>query len=101
MKIKPTKGYLLIKPEEAETTTSSGIIISTKTKNEAPQKGTVIVTGPGTDPIKVKDIVYFKKWGGNDIKIDNIDYIFVKIEDVLGVELKGGVLKSENLKIGR
>ncbi len=90
MNIKPTKGYLLIKPEEVETTTASGIVISVKTKNEAPQKGTVIVAGLETDPIKIKDIVYFKKWGGNDIKIDNIDYIFVKIEDVLGIELKEG-----------
>ena len=39
-----------------------------------------------TSPCKIKDIVFYKKWGGNEVKIGNIEYLFVKFEDIMAVE---------------
>ncbi|MBI3443199.1 co-chaperone GroES, partial [Candidatus Woesebacteria bacterium] len=39
-----------------------------------------------TAPCKTGDIVVYKKWGGNEFKVGNIEYLFVKFEDVLAVE---------------
>ncbi|PIP57046.1 co-chaperone GroES [Candidatus Woesebacteria bacterium CG_4_10_14_0_2_um_filter_44_9] len=92
--LKPTAGYVIIKPLEAETKTSSGIYLP-DSAGEKPQKGKVLAVGApeltekGTkknSPCKVGDKVIYKKWGGNEVKIGNIEYLFVKFEDVLAVE---------------
>jgi chaperonin GroES len=89
LNIKPTAGYLLIEPVEKETKTASGIYLPDNT-GEKPQKGKVLALGSDTKdykkPCKVGDTVIYKKWGGNDVKIGNIEYLFVKFEDVLAVE---------------
>jgi chaperonin GroES len=91
--LKPTPGYLLIEPAVAEKKTESGIYLP-DTSEEKPQKGTVLAVGDDelTDsgkarksPAKVGDEIIYKKWGGNDVKIDGKEYIFVKFEDVLAV----------------
>jgi len=89
LKLKPTAGYLLIEPLEAETKTAGGIYIP-DTASEKPQKGKVLATGVATkdekSPCKVGNTVIYKKWGGNEVKIDGKEYLFVKFEDVLAVE---------------
>jgi chaperonin GroES len=85
MVIKPTNGYLLIKPLEAEVKTKGGIYLP-ETKSETPQEGHIIAKGADIKNFEIGDLVYYKKWGGNEIKLDNIDYIFVKIEDILARE---------------
>ena len=94
LNLKPTAGYLLIEPLEAQTKTASGIYLP-DTASEKPQKGKVLAVGDDEvidsgakkkSPCKVKDIVIYKKWGGNEVKIDNKEYLFVKFEDVLAVE---------------
>jgi len=96
LNFKPTAGYLLIEPLEKEVKTASGIYLP-DTAGEKPQKGKVLAVGDAeitekgtkkTSPVKVKDIVIYKKWGGNEVKIGNIEYLFVKFEDVLAVETK-------------
>lgn len=91
--LKPTAGYLLLEPEEAETKTASGIVLPEKT-GEKPQSGKVLVIGDDevtdggakrTSPAKVGDRVIYKKWGGNEIKINSKEYLFVKFEDILAV----------------
>ena len=86
-------GYLIIKALEAETKTSSGIYLP-DTVSEKPQKGEVLAVGaPETiekgikksSPVKKGDIVIYKKWGGNEVKIGNVEYLFVKFEDILAV----------------
>lgn len=93
LNIQPAPGYLLLEPEEAETTTASGIVLP-DTAGEKPQSGKVIAVGPDevlsggrkrVSPAKVGARVIYKKWGGNEIKIDGKEYLFVKFEDVLGV----------------
>jgi chaperonin GroES len=94
MNLKPTAGYLLLEPQEAETKTSGGIYLP-DTAGEKPQMGKVIaigadeVTDSGTKkpaPAKVGDIVVYKKWGGNDLKLEGKDYLFVKFDDILAIQ---------------
>ena len=95
LKIKPTPGYVLIEPVEAEIKTTSGIYLPENT-SEKPQKGKVIAIGGAVfqdkqkieSPAKLNEIVFYKKWGGNEVKIEAKEYLFVKFEDVLGVEMK-------------
>jgi chaperonin GroES len=91
--LKPTAGYILIEPAEATRKTDSGIYLP-ETSEEKPQKGTVLAVGEPemTDsgnlrksPVKEGDVVIYKKWGGNEVKIDGKEYLFVKFEDILAI----------------
>lgn len=93
LNLKPTSGYLLLEPEEAETKTASGIVLPDKA-GEKPQSGKVLAVGDEevTDggakrqsPAKVGDRVIYKKWGGNEIKINGKEYLFVKFDDILAI----------------
>lgn len=92
--IKPASGYLLIEPEEAQKQTSSGIYLPDSASGDKPQQGIVLAAGPDElvdddfkkpSPAKKGDKVIYKKWGGNEVKIDGREYLFVKFEDVLAV----------------
>jgi chaperonin GroES len=91
--LKPTAGYLLVEPLEKEVKTASGIYIP-ENVGEKPQKGKVIGIGPSyfqdgremLSPSKLNQVVLYKKWGTNDVKIDGKDYMFIRFEDVLAVE---------------
>ena len=94
LNLKPTAGNLLIEPLEAQTKTASGIYLP-DSASEKPQKGKVLEIGPTeitekgikrTSPVKKGDIIIYKKWGGNEVKIDGKEYMFVKFEDVLAIE---------------
>lgn len=92
--LKPTAGYVLLEPQEAETKTAGGIYLPDNA-GEKPQIGKVIAVGADdiTDsgakkpsPAKVGDVVVYKKWGGNEIKIEGQEYIFVKFDDILAIQ---------------
>ena len=91
--ITPTPGYVLIEPLEKETKTTGGIYLPDNT-GDKPQKGKVINIGGAVyrdgryieSPVKNKEIVFYKKWSENQIKIEGKEYLFVKFEDVLGIE---------------
>lgn len=94
IKITPAPGYLLLKPESVEKKTQSGIYLPDSAQGEKPQKGEVIAVGDDEildssikrkSPVKKGDVVLYKKWGGNEVKLDNIEYVFIKFEDVLGI----------------
>lgn len=89
-------GYILIEPLEAETKTSSGIYLP-ESASEKPQKGKVLAAGDTLvteqgaqikSPVKVGDIVIYKKWGGNEVKLQGEEYLFAKFEDILAIEKK-------------
>ena len=91
--LSPTAGYLIIEPLEAETKTASGIFLP-DSAGEKPQKGMVVAVGTDevTDsgakkksPVKVGDAVIFKKWGGSEVKLDGVEYLFSKFEDILAI----------------
>lgn len=91
-KIKPLFDYVLIKPIEEETKTSSGIVIPDSAK-EKPQRGKVVEVGPGKRvdgelvemTIKKGDVVVYKNWGGREIKIDGEEHLLIKEEDLLAI----------------
>lgn len=90
-KVKPLSDNILIQPL-AEKKTPSGIVIP-ETAKEKPQEGKVVAVGPGRyedgelikPEVKKGDKVIYKKWGGNEVKVDNKEYLIVKAEDILAV----------------
>ena len=93
MKIKPLHDRVIVKRNDAENKTASGIIIPDSAK-EKPQEGVVIAAGSGIRkedgtvlPLDVKegDKVLFGKYGGTEIKIDGEDLIMMKEDDILGI----------------
>lgn len=91
--IKPLAGYVLIKPAEAETTTSSGIILP-ESAQERPAMGKVLACGDDIvlengktlrSSVKPGDRVYYKKWGGDEIKIDGQELKLVKFDDLMAI----------------
>ncbi len=93
LNLKPAAGYLLIEPTEPEKKTASGIYLP-ESSEEKPQQGKVLAVGPDemTDsgvkksaPVKVGDMVIYKKWGGNEVKVGGREYLFAKFEDILAI----------------
>ena len=90
MKLRPMADNILLKQHEAEETTSSGIILATTTK-EQPAIYEVVSAGPGTKDVtvtvKAGDKVVVGKYTGSEIKLDGVEYKFVKQDDILAVVL--------------
>ena len=93
MKIKPLNDRVLVVRVEEEQKTAGGIIIP-DTAKEKPQEGEVIGVGPGKigddgkrTPLTVKagDKILFSKYAGTEIKINGVEQIFMKEDDILGV----------------
>jgi len=93
MAIKPLFDNVLIKPLEAETKTPSGIILPDSAK-EKPQMGEIMAIGDGhVDPkgnkrqmsVKVGQKVMYKKWGGNEVKVEGQEWVIVEEKDILAV----------------
>lgn len=86
MKVKPLGDRILIKIEEAETKTASGIFIP-QSAQEKTQTGVVVAIGDDTDAISVKtgDKVMYDKYAGTSVKIDGADHLIVNIGDVIAI----------------
>lgn len=91
--IKPLFDNVLIKPVEAEVKTASGIILPDSAK-EKPQIGEIVAVGPGrVNPqgqlelvtVKVGQKVLYRKWGGDEAKVGDQEFIVVKQGDILAV----------------
>jgi chaperonin GroES len=89
MKLIPLKDRVLVEPHEAETKTTSGIIIPDSAQ-EKPQKGTVVAVGSGKkdEPmtVKVGDVVLYGKYAGTEIRFDGNDYLIMREDDILLIE---------------
>ena len=83
MKLKPTADNIVLKQTEAEETTASGIILAAA--KEKPAIYEVMSAGPDVNDVKVGDKVVVGKFTGNEIKLDGVEYKFVKLEDVLAI----------------
>lgn len=93
MKLRPLDDRIVVKPQEAEEKTAGGIVLP-DTAKEKPLMGKVISTGPGKlldngkrvgVAVKKNDTVLFGKYGGNDIKIDGVEYKILRESDILGI----------------
>lgn len=92
MKLKPLADRVVVKPLEQESKTKSGIIIP-DTAKEKSHKGKIIATGSGNFDdgklvpmqVKVGDVVLYKEYGGDEIKLDGEEVVILKEEDIIAV----------------
>ncbi|MDT8419847.1 MAG: co-chaperone GroES [Desulfuromonadales bacterium] len=94
MKIRPLQDRIIVERIEEETTTAGGIIIPDTVSKEKPQEGKVIAAGKGKVtpegkilPLDVKkgDRVLFGKYAGSEIKVEGVEYLIMREDDILGV----------------
>ena len=92
-KLIPLHDRILVRRLEEAETVRGGIIIPDSAK-EKPQEGEVVAVGAGKknekgerQPLDVKegDRILFGKYAGNEIKIDNEEFLIIREEEVLGV----------------
>ena len=93
MKFRPLYDRIMVERVEEEEKTKSGIIIPDAAR-EKQQRGKVVAVGKGRVnekgeilklDVKEGDVVLFEKYGGEEIKIDNKEYVILKEESVVGV----------------
>jgi chaperonin GroES len=93
MNVRPLADRILVRRIEEKETIRGGIIIP-DTAKEKPQEGEVVAVGPGRKtedgkvvPVEVKkgDRILIGKYSGTDVKIDGIEYVILREDDVLGV----------------
>ena len=89
MNIKPLADRVLIEPMAVEEKTKSGIILPDTADKEKPEQGKVVEVGPGKPGMKMTikkgSIVLFTKYGPNEIKVDNKEYLIAREEDILAI----------------
>lgn len=93
IKIRPLHDRVLVQRAEEETKTAGGIVIP-DSATEKPQRGEVKAVGQGKIledgsirpmAVKVGDKIYFGKYAGTELKLDSIEYIMMREEDIMGV----------------
>ncbi len=93
-KLKPLADRVLVKPVQKEEMTKGGIYLP-DTAKEKPQEGEIIAVGPGkvndegkTIPLEVKvgDRVIYSKYGGSEIKIDDVEMVILRESDILAIK---------------
>ena len=92
MKLVPLGDRVVLKQTEKEETTKSGIILAAKAQ-EKPVTAEVIAVGPGgmvdgkevTMQVKVGDQVIYSKYAGNEVNLDEEEYVIVKQSDILAI----------------
>ena len=92
-KLVPIGDHVVIKVEKATETVKSGIVLPDSAK-EKPQQGTVMAVGSGVMldngtriPLEVKkgDKVFYSKYSGNEIKLDEEEYVVLSQHDILAI----------------
>ena len=95
-KLQPLADRVLVKPIEKEEKTKSGIYIP-DTAKEKPQEGEAMAVGPGKLDdngkripldLKVGDKVIYAKYGGTEIKIDDVEMMILRESDILAKKSK-------------
>jgi chaperonin GroES len=93
-KLQPLADRLVVKPVAKEQVTKGGIFLP-DTAKEKPQEGEIVAVGPGrmTDEgkriaieVKVGDRVIYTKYGGSEIKIDDVEMIILRESDILAIK---------------
>ena len=93
MKLEPLNDRVLVKRLESEDKTAGGLYIP-DTAKEKPSKGQVVAVGPGkladngsrvAMAVKKGDEVLFNKYAGTEVKLDGIDHLVMREEDILAI----------------
>ena len=94
MNFKPLSNHIFIEPVEEEKTTKSGIVLPETAEKEKPIKGKIVAVGPGKlnekgerlpMSVKVGDMVLFKKYGPDEVKLGDDTYLVLSADDVMAV----------------
>lgn len=94
MNIKPIHDKVVLKPVVADEVTKSGIVLPDTIDKERPEKGEVVAIGEGKllengqrapMGVKVGDIVIFKKYSPDEIKVDDVEYLVISESDIMAV----------------
>jgi len=103
MNIRPLHDRIVVKRIEEEAEKTAGGLFIPDSAKEKPQQGEVVAVGNGKrndkgerDALDVKagDRILFGKYSGSDIKIDGVEYLIMREDEVLGV-LEGGSKKAK------
>ena len=93
MNLKPLGDRVIVKADEAESVTASGLYLAKETK-EKPQTGTVLAVGPGKldkhgnpmpMPVAAGERVVFGKYGGTEITVDGQEVLILRADDLYAV----------------
>ena len=92
MKLRPLGDRVVLKHVAAEEVTKSGIVLPGQNK-EKPDQAEVVAVGPGgivdgkeiAMSVKVGDIVIYSRYAGNEVKLDDEEYVVVRQNDILAV----------------
>jgi chaperonin GroES len=93
MKLKPLGDRVVVKAAEAEAQTKSGLFIP-DTAKEKPQKGKIVAVGEGRFSedgkrvpmdVKVGDVVIYGKYAANEVKVDDEDYLILRVDDIYAI----------------
>ena len=92
MSLKPLNDRVLVKRMDAEEKTAGGLYIPDNAK-EKPSRGEVIAVGPGKTEngvlvplqVKVGDTVLFTKYAGTEIKVDGVEHMIMREDDILAI----------------
>jgi chaperonin GroES len=93
MKLKPLNDRVLVKRLEGEEKTAGGLFIP-DTAKEKPSKGEVVAVGPGKTAddgkiiamtVKAGDQVLFNKYAGTEIKLDGVEHLVMREDDILAI----------------
>lgn len=93
MKVRPLYDRILVKRVEEEQKTAGGLFIP-DTAKEKPQQGVIVAVGKGKLQddgslrkleVKAGDKILFAKYSGSDIKMDGVEHLILREDDILGV----------------
>lgn len=93
MNLQPLEDRIVIRPQDAESTTASGLVIP-DTAKEKPQQGEVLAVGAGRRgdngdlipmDVSVGDVIVYSKYGGTEIASDGEDLLILNARDVLAI----------------
>ena len=94
MNIKPIRDKVIVKPIAEDEVTKGGIVLPDTVDKERPEKGEVIAIGSGKTldngqklpmSVKVGDIVMFKKYSPDEIKVDDQEYLVIAEDDIMAI----------------
>lgn len=94
MKLRPLRDHVILAVVTKEEKTKGGIVLPDTASKERPEQGKVVAVGPGRInlrgqrvpmEVKVGDMVLFSKYGPNEVKVDEKEYLVAKEEDILAI----------------
>ena len=93
MALKPLGDRVVVKQDEAETTTASGLVLAA-TATEKPDRGIVVAIGEGKldnngnlvkPPVNIGDSVIYSRYGGTDVKDGDDEFIILRSDDIFAI----------------